>query len=182
MTDQWFVDHDIFRLEARALEAVERSAHSQLVHDCRILLLSDNLSIVLCFNRGRFRHIRLLAQVRRFASVCLARNIRISVRCIPSEFNSSDKGSREHDHAYYSTKSLESHLGSNKKKTFPVSRTWLSRELGSCENKAFPACDGVVIVRNLLPEAFSAVAEETENSLCTQLARDENQGLECKNW
>ena len=40
------------------------------------------------------------------------------------------------------------------------------------------ASDGVAIERNLFPEALSAIAEETENSLCTKLAGDENQGPE----
>ena len=62
---------------------------------CRLLLLSDNLSTMFCFNRGRSRDFRLLTQIRRFVSICLACNISISIRWIPSEFNS-----REHDNAY----------------------------------------------------------------------------------
>ena len=99
-------------------------AHSQPVHDCRLLPLSDYLSIVLCFNRGRSRDFRFLTQIRRFASVCLARNIRISVGWIPSEFNSSDKGSREHGNVYDSSKSVVHNLHSSEKQTFPASRTW----------------------------------------------------------
>ena len=50
MADRLFFD-DVLRLEAWALvEAVERAAHSQPVHDCRLLPLNDNLSIVLCFS------------------------------------------------------------------------------------------------------------------------------------
>ena len=46
MADRWFFDDDILRLVARALvKAAERAAHSQPVHDCRLLLLSDNLSM-----------------------------------------------------------------------------------------------------------------------------------------
>ena len=148
MADKRFFGDDILRLEAWALvKAAERSSHSQPVHDCRILLLSDNLSFVLCFNRGRSRAFRLLTQIRRFASVHLARNIRISIRWIPSEFNSSDRGSREHDSENDASKSLVDHLGSNDGQTFPVSHTKLSRELGSCEYKAFAASDGVAIER-----------------------------------
>ena len=67
MADNWFFDDDILRLEAWALvQAAERAAHSQPVHDCKFLLPSDNLSIVLCFTRGRSRDIRLLTQIRRF--------------------------------------------------------------------------------------------------------------------
>ena len=139
------------------MRAAERSTHSHLVHHCTILFLSDNLSIVLCFNRGR-SHFRLLTQIRRFASVCLARNIKISIWWIPSEFNRSDRVSREHD-----SKSLVDHLSSNDGQTFPVSHAWLSREPGSFEYKAFAASDGVATERNLFPDALSGVAEEMEN-------------------
>ena len=176
MADTCFVDDDIPGLEARALvKAAEGSAHSPPVHDHRILSLSDNLSNVLCFNRGRSRDFRLLTQIRRFASVCLEHS-GISIRWIPSEVNSSDRKSREHDSEYDATKSLVDLLGSNDGQTFPLSQAWLSREPGSCEHKAFAASDGVAIERNLFPETLSAVAEETENSLCTKLAGDENQG------
>ena len=132
VTAFFFFEDDILRLEARALvKAAGRSAHSQPVHDCRMLLLSDHLSIVLCFYRGRSRDFRLLTQIRLFASLCLARNIWISIRWIPSEFNSSDRDSREHDSAYDATKSLVDPLGSNDVQTFPASHAWLSRELGS---------------------------------------------------
>ena len=54
MADRWFFDDDNLRLEAWALvKAAERAAHIQRVHDRRILSLSDNLSTVLSFNRGR---------------------------------------------------------------------------------------------------------------------------------
>ena len=42
-----------------------------------LLLLSDSISIGPRFYRGRSRDFRVLTQIRRFASVCLARNIRI---------------------------------------------------------------------------------------------------------
>ena len=93
----------------------------------------------------------------------------------PSEFNSSDRGSREHDSAHDATKSLVDYLGSNDGQTFPLSHAWLCREPGSCEHKAFEASDGIAIERNLFPEALSVIAEETENSLCTKFAGDENQ-------
>ena len=51
-------------------------------------------------------------------------------------------------------------------------------EPGSCENKAFAASDGVAIEQHLFSEALSAEAEEMENSLCAELAGDENQGPE----
>ena len=55
MVDKWFFDDDILRLEARALvKAANRAAHSQPVHDCRLLILSDDF--------------RLLVQIR---TVCI---------------------------------------------------------------------------------------------------------------
>eukprot|EP00959_Pyramimonas_sp_CCMP1952_P235797 4927616-Pyramimonas_sp.AAC.1 len=52
MADRWVFADDILRLEARALvKAASRAAHSQPVKDCRVLLLWDNLSVVLCFCR-----------------------------------------------------------------------------------------------------------------------------------
>ena len=105
-------------LKPRPWSKQPSAQHSQHVHDCRIQFLSDILSIVLCFNRGRSRDFRLFTQIRRFASVCLARNIRISIRWIPSEFNSSDRGSREHDSENDPLKSLVDHLGSNDGQTF----------------------------------------------------------------
>ena len=54
MADKWFFDDDILRLEAGALvKAAERSAHSQPVRDCRILLISGTFLVVLRFNRER---------------------------------------------------------------------------------------------------------------------------------
>ena len=76
------------------------------------------------------------------------------------------------------TKILVDHFGSNDGQTFPVSHARLSREPGSSECKALAASDGVAIERSLFPDALSAVAEETEDTLCTKLAGDENQGSE----
>ena len=106
MADRWFCDDDIFRLEAPApVKAASRAAHSKPVHDCRIPLLSENISNVLCFAGGRYRDFRLLIPDETF-SVCLARNIKISIRWIPSEKNSLGRSSREHDNANDATKSL----------------------------------------------------------------------------
>ena len=52
MTDRRFFDDDILRREAALIKAAERSAHSQLVHDCRILSLSDDLFDCALFGRG----------------------------------------------------------------------------------------------------------------------------------
>ena len=65
MPDRLFFDDDILRREAEP---------------CRTLLLSVNLSVVLCFARGRSRDFRLVVEMRRFASVCLESNIKMSIR------------------------------------------------------------------------------------------------------
>ena len=83
----------------------------------------------------------------------------LTIRGQSSEFNSSDRGSKEHDSAYDATKSLVDHLGSNDGQTFQTSHAWLSREPGSWEYKPFVVSDGVAIERNLVPQALSAVAE-----------------------
>ena len=63
MPDKRLVDDDSLRLEAQALvKAADRAVHSQPVHNCKILLLSDNISIVLCFTCGRPSDFRLLIQ------------------------------------------------------------------------------------------------------------------------
>ena len=49
MADKWFFDDDQQTRSPGLVQAAERSAHSWPVHDCRILVLSDNISIVLCF-------------------------------------------------------------------------------------------------------------------------------------
>ena len=170
MADKWFFDDDILRFEAWAL--VE-AAHSQPVHDCR-----TNLPIVLCFSRGRSLDVSLLTQITRIASVCLGSNITISIRWIPSELNSSERGSREHDNPYGPTKCLVDHLGSNDGQSILVSHACLCREPGSCEYEALTTSDEVAVNRDLFPETLSAVAEEKEDSLCTELAGDETQGSE----
>ena len=141
MADKCFFHDDMLRLEAQALVKG------------RLLLLSDNISTVLCFNRGRSRHFKLLTQIRRFASVCLARNVRISIRWIPSEFNSSDKGSREHNNARDPTESLANHLGSNEKQTHMVY---------ICESESPTRSGEVATKQDLFPEILSGAAEESK--------------------
>lgn len=93
----WSLDQ-ILTLEARALvKSLKRIAMSIFGHDVRQLLLVDNMSVCLAFDRSRARNFPLLVQIRRFASYCLARNIQCSVRWVPSELNNSDSPSR-----YYS--------------------------------------------------------------------------------
>ena len=59
MAGKWFFDDDIPRLEAGALvKGTERSEHSQPVHDCRMVLLSDSISIVLCLKSWTIPRLR----------------------------------------------------------------------------------------------------------------------------
>ena len=76
------------------------------------------------------------------------------------------------------TKTLVDHIGSKDGQTFLASHAWLCRDPGSCGCEALATSDGVAIDRDLFPELLSAVAEETEDSLCTKLPRDETQGTE----
>eukprot|EP00974_Lingulodinium_polyedra_P125235 11193747-Lingulodinium_polyedra.AAC.1 len=50
--------------------------------------------VALAFSRFRSRNFVLLTLIRRYAGLSLARAIRTCLRWIPSEFNSSDEGSR----------------------------------------------------------------------------------------
>lgn len=65
-------------------------------HDTRQLLLTDNMSVCLSFDRSRARSYALLKQIRLFSSYCLARNISCTVRWIPSELNNANEPSRIH--------------------------------------------------------------------------------------
>ena len=113
MADRWFFDDDVLRLEAQALvNAANRAAHSQPVHDCRILLLSDNVSLVLCFALGRSRDFRFLVQIRRFSSVRLARNMKIIIRWQANSTAVTGAAEKRYS-ACDSTESLVDHLGSS---------------------------------------------------------------------
>ena len=92
---KWQYEAGILELEARALvKSLRRIALSTFGHDIRQLLLTDNMSVCLAFDRSRARNHSLLIQIRRFASYCLARNISCTVRWVPSELNSADHPSR----------------------------------------------------------------------------------------
>ena len=112
MADRWIYPDNILRLEARGMvKAASRAAHCAPMHDCRILLLGDNLGVILCFARSRAREFGFLVQVRRLCAFGLSRNIRFAVRWVPSEFNSGDEGSHKYETSYDPTKSLTSQLG-----------------------------------------------------------------------
>ena len=76
------------------MKSLRRIALSTFGYDVRQLLLTDNMSVCLAFDRSRARNHSLLIQIRRFASYCLARNISCTVRWVPSELNSADHPSR----------------------------------------------------------------------------------------
>ena len=92
---RWHHEGNILELEGRALvKSLRRIALSVFGSDIRQLLLVDNMSVALSFDRFRSRSFKLLKQIRRFSAYLLSRNIHAVVRWIPSEFNSSDEPSR----------------------------------------------------------------------------------------
>ncbi|CAK0891104.1 unnamed protein product [Prorocentrum cordatum] len=95
---RWRFGEGILTEEARALViGVRRVAQSAFGAACRQLILSDNMSVVVSFNRSRAKEFALLVQVRRFQAYCLARNLKVSVRWVLSELNPADYGSRVFD-------------------------------------------------------------------------------------
>ena len=92
---KWKFKSGILELEARALvKSLKRIAMSVFGHDIRQLLLTDNMSVCLSFDRCRAKNFALLKQVRIFGAYCLARNLTCTIRWIPSELNSADEPSR----------------------------------------------------------------------------------------
>ncbi|CAK0851827.1 unnamed protein product, partial [Prorocentrum cordatum] len=78
---RWRFEGGILIKEARALVmGVRRIAQSVFGAAFRQLILSDNMSVVLSFNRSRAKEFALLVQVRRFQAYCLAKNLNVSVR------------------------------------------------------------------------------------------------------
>ncbi len=92
---RWKHSSGILELEARALVmSLRRIALSVFGHDIRQLLLTDNMSVCLSFDRSRAKSYPLLKQIRVFTAYCLARNITCTIRWVPSELNSADEPSR----------------------------------------------------------------------------------------
>ena len=92
---RWKHSAGILELEARALVmSLRRIALSIYGHDLRQLLLTDNMSVCLSFDRSRAKSYALLRQIRVFTAYCLSRNISCTIRWVPSELNSADEPSR----------------------------------------------------------------------------------------
>ena len=107
----WEFPEGIVHLEARALvTGVQRVSESVLGQNACYLFLCDNMSVVLAVERCRSHDFRLLRHVRRFCAYSLSRNLRTSVRWIPSELNSADAGSRRFDEAYDVSKDLSGRI------------------------------------------------------------------------
>lgn len=95
---KWHIPESILILEARTvLLAVRRLAMMRFGHDLRHVHLCDNMAVTLSFERRRSKNFKLLRIIREYAAYCLARNIHVSIRWIPSELNISDEPSRFHD-------------------------------------------------------------------------------------
>lgn len=92
---KWSFKEGIICLEGRALvKSLKRIALTVFGQNIRQLLLVDNMSVALAFDRCRSRDYFLLKQIRKFCSYLLARNIHACVRWLPSELNNSDEPSR----------------------------------------------------------------------------------------
>lgn len=103
---------DIIYLEARALlNTVSRFSH--FLHQCnmRVLVLGDHMPFVLPCSRMRAFYFKLVSAIRRFASLCLARSLKLASRWKPSGSNSSEQGAPRFDPSYDSSTDLSSLIG-----------------------------------------------------------------------
>ena len=77
--------------EGRALlYALRRICKGKRAVGKRLLFLVDNMAVCLCFSRYRAKSFGLLAIIRKFAALSLAKHIYPAIRWIPSERNTSD--------------------------------------------------------------------------------------------
>ncbi|CAE7664021.1 unnamed protein product, partial [Symbiodinium necroappetens] len=91
----WLYPDGILILEAQALlKSLTRIANTFWGQNIRQLLFVDNMAIALAFDRSHSRNFKVLRIIRKFAALCLSRNITCSVRWIPSEYNAADEPSR----------------------------------------------------------------------------------------
>ena len=86
---------NILEYEGDALViGLRRALRAVSAHHCRHLSFVDNLALALAAGKGRGKTSRLRRPLRQFAALCLAGNVRVFVRWIPSERNAADPPSR----------------------------------------------------------------------------------------
>ena len=91
-------DENIIVLESRApTRGVEILASTQQLYRKRCVALVDNMAAALSFERRRSRKFLVMTCFRRLAGLCLALDLVVTVRWIPSEINVSDRPSHIHD-------------------------------------------------------------------------------------
>ena len=82
--------------EARGtIACVRRVARSSALHHRQHVVCGDNMSVALALAKGRCQDPLLLFQCRRAAAVCLAADLSVVYRWLPSEWNAADAGSRQ---------------------------------------------------------------------------------------
>eukprot|EP00435_Cladocopium_sp_Y103_P074179 s45_g47.t1 len=92
---RWKHSEAIHMKEGRvALMTLRREAKRSEAHGKRLLTLSDNLSSLSAFDRGRAKDVALLALCRRAAALQVASGIQWFLRYVESKRNPSDYGSR----------------------------------------------------------------------------------------
>lgn len=92
---KWHFGENILLLEAKAvLKGIKRILLTRFGHSMRQLVLCDNMSVVLSIERCRSKNFRLLCIIRKICAFCLARNVHLAIRWIPSELNVSGEPSR----------------------------------------------------------------------------------------
>ena len=92
---RWVKTDNILLLEARALlRGLEVHLALAPKGPRRILMLTDNMSVCLSFSRRRAINFKLLCAIRKFSGTCMALGLSVSVRWIPSEWNTADPPSR----------------------------------------------------------------------------------------
>ena len=95
---RWKFKENIGILEARTvLKSIQRICMTRFGHDVRHLHLCDNLGVVLSIERCRSKNFKLLSVIRRIAGYCIARNVQLAIRWVPSELNIADEPSRLDD-------------------------------------------------------------------------------------
>ena len=91
-------NESIIVLESRTpTRGVEILAGTQQMFQKRCVALVDNMAAALSFERRRSRNFLVLTCIRKLAGLCLALDLAVTVRWIPSEINVSDRPCRIHD-------------------------------------------------------------------------------------